>query len=250
MASAVPIEPLPPGPNGSSITLGGAPPTAPLPPLPSPSPGGGDSGGEYDGASDADMEEFEAVIEGRIEENGPLGLMLCDTRSPAGYSHVHVNSVTPDGEAARAVPGLVAGMVLVTVDGDRVSTYEQVLEKLQWRPVTLGFAYSPFELPEQVENVLAAKKIGGRLAKLARKRQPSAQGHFNASAKGSLVVPSQLPEPTSAETEGPTPRATFNRFDLDRDGRLNEVELSGLLEACGLFSDVVHTRRALEILSE
>ena len=103
VASAVPIEPLPPGPNDSSITLGGAPPTAPLPPLPSPSPGGGDSGGEYDGASDADMEEFEAVIEGRIEENGPLGLMLCDTRSPAGYSHVHVNSVTPDGEAARAV---------------------------------------------------------------------------------------------------------------------------------------------------
>ena len=36
----------------------------------------------------------------------------------------------------------------------------RALEKLCWRPITLGFAYSPFELPVQVENVVAAKRAG------------------------------------------------------------------------------------------
>jgi hypothetical protein len=65
-------------------------------------------------------------------------------------SSIHAHAVQSNGAAARAIPALSAGMLLVSVNGERVVNmpYSDVLGKIiqRRRPLALGFCPSPYEL--------------------------------------------------------------------------------------------------------
>ena len=87
---------------------------------------------------------------GRIDESGSLGLELAETASRDGTTppSIHIRAVN-EGLAQRHVPGISAGMLLVTVNGVAISgvPYDTVLEMLGQRPLELGLAETPHKLP-------------------------------------------------------------------------------------------------------
>ena len=94
----------------------------------------------------------------------PLAAMGVAPNSRAGC-RAH-QDVAPDGEAARAIPGLQAGMILLEVDGEEPTSYEAVLETLNdmaRRPIRLRFALSPYNLPPEFANALNATRFVSRL---------------------------------------------------------------------------------------
>jgi hypothetical protein len=94
---------------------------------------------------------------GTITQQGSLGLELAETIDGASQlSTIHIQKILPGSLAAASIPGLQVGMLLVTVDKGPVdgAPYDQVLAKLGTRPVELGFAMSPYKLPESLTNTM------------------------------------------------------------------------------------------------
>ena len=102
---------------------------------------------------------------GRIDESGSLGLELAETASRDGTTppSIHIRAVN-EGLAQRHVPGISAGMLLVTVNGVAISgvPYDTVLEMLGQRPLELGLAETPHKLPAAFKATTATVHAASR----------------------------------------------------------------------------------------
>ena len=98
---------------------------------------------------------------GTIREQGPLGLELADTIDPrTGEATTHIQKISADGLAGAALPDMQVGMLIVSVNGQVVEgmPYDTVVGMLGSRPVEIGLAPSPHNLPAAFSSSMATIK--------------------------------------------------------------------------------------------
>lgn len=137
---------------------------------------------DADDGEDEPPPQIKASCFGTIKVEGALGLQLAETIDPRSKTRtVHVQQIIPGGLAARHIPGLMVGMILVTVDCNPPSAvesvvglpYTQVLEKLSARPIALAFGLSPYNLPAALSQSMGVATFANRWKSRTRARTNS-----------------------------------------------------------------------------
>ena len=137
---------------------------------------------------------------GRIDESGSLGLELAETASRDGTTppSIHIRAVN-EGLAQRHVPGISAGMLLVTVNGVAISgvPYDTVLEMLGQRPLELGLAESPHKLPAAFKATTATVHAASRWRAKAQRSAAQQRSAGAAQAAAPAAAPAPAPPPAA-----------------------------------------------------
>ena len=153
------------------------------------------------------LQSVKATCFGTITAKGSIGLELAETVDQISKTPtVHVQHIMPGSLAANHIPGLMVGMILVTVDCNPPSSeefvigmpYKEVLRKLTTRPVALGFGLSPFKLPAALTSALGTANMAARWRSHPRTREHTSTLEQTPQAGRTL---SQVAETTSTKTE-------------------------------------------------